>query len=492
MRSLLHVQYMYLLFNPIVLVYRHIHSQNTLTMTSSTTTAEIRIHAIALQLAKTVMIDQDPHSSSSLATNDVEVWMKELTISSSFTPHESAEIVRQAAELASNQKMEPDTTTAAPVQQQNSVSLWDQFQGSSFSEPVLWSDIQQTASTPEHLLALLQKVDHIDDLLGGDWSDACSILQRGLQQQPSASIAAYLELHRKWFGECQATTEYQAVRFDLCRNVWQAASEGMDQYRATLSSIQSTDDELVFDMLQAWQFMWVQIITKAGSDSDDRVDEMVAQVFRHISMIPASQSSEAPLTVPWQHQPFAWLALVDPAASWFQCWLDDTPISRTLPVVASSSIVSFLVERSRQGSSGAVSQNKAHLKSLAMLSALLLQLRVRMFPWDQVTVVPCESQVQNAATTEGEAMVTGWAKGFPKHNSLGQVLALANLFLSVGQDDEAQCKANTTGKQIVARQCRQALEALSSGCVDSTSQDIHTKLVELVDTHRAGNVKIAA
>jgi hypothetical protein len=188
-------------------------------------------------------------------------------------------------------------------------------------------------------------------------------------------------------------------------------------------------------MLQTGQSIWVQIITNSGSNNDDRVDEMVSKVVRCISTILEGQGFEASASINWQYHPFVWLALVDPTADWFQCWLDDTPISRTLPVVVSSSIVSVLFERSRQGSNVAVPQQKAYLNSLAMLSALLLQLRVRMFPWDQVAMVSLESQVQDVAKRQVESMVTGWAKDFPKSHSLGQ--------------------------------------ALLSGCMDATRQDIH-------------------
>ena len=106
--------------------------------------------------------------------------MKELA-ASSFSTDESKEIVRQAAILykAVDPPSENNSTTTP-----QSMSLWNQF--TSFSERVMWSDIQSAKDRVEGL-ALLQKVDQIDDILT-DWKDVRQLLQHSLEQQEQAYL----------------------------------------------------------------------------------------------------------------------------------------------------------------------------------------------------------------------------------------------------------------------------------------------------------------
>ena len=140
---------------------------------SAPLSSESRIEAVALQLTQTMgMFEQEPSEEM------IRIWMNELA-ASSFSTDESKEIVRQAAIFHKAAPSENNSTTTP-----QSMSLWNQF--TSFSERVMWSDIQSAKDDIERL-ALLQKVDHIDDILT-DWKDVRQLLQHGLEQQEQAYL----------------------------------------------------------------------------------------------------------------------------------------------------------------------------------------------------------------------------------------------------------------------------------------------------------------
>lgn len=340
--------------------------------------SESRISAVALQLARTMELQGESEASEDM----ISIWMANLGLSS-FSSSESREILSRAETLRrSKTALQPSKSATVP----QSISLWDQF--SSFSERVMWMHVE-SAKDDAQRLDLLEKVDHIDDILS-DWKDAKQLLQKGLAQ----SDESYLNLHCKWFGHCQATAEYQNIRMDLCSNI---LFEVRRQFGSktwivpTDPTSFSTNEEMLFKFLQTWKSMWIKIITSGGYD-EERADSMMLQVLvlnRNLSEQRDGQEAMLALL------PAHFLALVDTRADWYRCWLDETPVHRILTVLTRSSFLPDLLSRCRYGGVVAPWLDAAdtmeqklkrilHRQSLAILISLLTHLRVRMFPWNQL------------------------------------------------------------------------------------------------------------
>ena len=424
--------------------------------------SESRIGAVALQLARAMELLGDSEPSEDM----MRIWMTNLA-SSSFLPSESKEILCRAAALhRSKIALQPSKDVTIG----QSISLWDQF--SSFSERVMWIHVQ-SAKDDDERLALLQKVDHIDDILS-DWKEAQHLLQRGLEQ----CNESYLDLHSKWFGHCQATAEYQTIRLDLCRNI---LNEARRQFGST-TSIAPTDpmsfsatDERMFKILQTWKSMWIKIITSGGSD-EESADSMMLHAL--VLMRNLSNDEEASLTLLPAHL----LALMDPRADWCRCWLEETPVHRILTVLTRSNLLSDLLSRCENkgivapslrhdaeastfnGSTVKAMQQKfgrvLHRQSLAILSSFLVHLRVLMFPWNQIEAngppMPRSALLQELWQGDNSGPL------FPSQIPFvgDDLLALARL-LVVSKD---------LGDNWLIEQSNLAIDCLSNGC----AHDKHT------------------
>jgi hypothetical protein len=456
---------------------------------SAPLSSESRIEAVALQLTQTMgLFEQEPSEEM------IRIWMNELA-ASSFSTDESKEIVRQAAIFQKAAPSENNSTTTP-----QSMSLWNQF--TSFSERVMWSDIQSAKDDIERL-ALLQKVDHIDDILT-DWKDVRQLLQHGLEQQEQA----YLDLHNKWFGHCQATAEYQTIRTDLCSNILREARRrfGTTTYMLalTMHNSFSSEEEIVFKFLHTWKTMWIKIITSGGYN-EEGVDAMVLQalvLMRNLSADGCSNNNQDALLV---LLPAHFLAMADLHADWLRCWLEETPIHRILLVLTQSRFLPDLFQRCQNNKDNSSSSFQAgpveartivvvnagdetnlqklqavlHTQSLAMLSSLLIHLRVRMFPWNQleteITPLPKNSVLQETAKADNNYQLSS-----PVPYSEHHLLVVATALLTC-----------TTSEQLVqdkwlVGQCGLAIESLSSVCAND--EQTYSKLREMVANCKEGSL----
>lgn len=341
-----------------------------------------RLESIAVQLAS-VWKEQD----GEIDDNKIQDYMTELA-SSCLTVNESRVVVRRAVELwQSTDEVTMSTTTATASK---SFSLLDQF--SSFSERVFFHQIQD-ATGEEERLKLLQKVDHIDDVLT-DWKEVQTMLQGGLL----SDRANYLDLHSKWFHQCQETTEYQSIRFGLCFNILFSLRQHFGRQTTSNATrgvvVFSKEEELTFRLVQTWCSMWNKLI-HSGAYLEEEVDTMMLQVLTLMRQMDAKASSAQFVLLP-RH----WFALC--SSDWIQSWLEETPVHRIRSVVQQSGLVCYSELASQQSSSLEVNTNidtknlvtegvlsvpvstleaKVQKQTRALVGAVLVHLRVHMFPW---------------------------------------------------------------------------------------------------------------
>ena len=125
------------------------------------------------------------------------------------------------------------TTTTQQQQQPTSFSLFAAGGMSlltTASTMVTWDGICEQAATTKERLALLQKVEFIDDILP-DWeTHVRPFLQKALRDiedcGDDSAILACVRLHRKWFHRTRGShaPEYQSLQLDLLENLVEAVN----------------------------------------------------------------------------------------------------------------------------------------------------------------------------------------------------------------------------------------------------------------------------
>lgn len=422
---------------------------------------ETRIRAVAMQLARTMeLCDHEPSEVT------IRCWMEDLA-ASSFTLHESEEIVRQAVILFKNKAMlQPSQKISTNAQTK---SLWDQF--SSFSERVMWSNIEAATNLADRL-SLLKKVDHIDDILT-DWRDVLQLLQQGLEHDASS----FIDLHNKWFGHCQATAEYQKIRIDLCGNILQEVCRrfATTTYIVLVESISfSSQEEIAFKLIETWKTMWIKIITSGAYDEEGADAMMLKALMLMRNLNVGCNNREALLALLPSHL----LAIVDTRADWFCSWLEETPIHRVLPILNRSNFLPDLMRRCQN--KGTVSpsfdtetdvktiivdngadttigtlQRILHKQSISILSSTLLHLRVRMFPWNHlvtsVSSLPQHMLLQSDMVADNQSRFV-----VPVMYTENQIILVAEALLMSDYLDD----------KWLMEQSDLAFECLSYGCAD--------------------------
>jgi hypothetical protein len=427
-----------------------------------------------MQLARTMeLCGHDPSEEA------IRCWMEDLA-ASSFTFHESKEIVRQAVILFKDKAMlQPSHKTATNA---HSVSLWDQF--SSFSERVMWSNIE-AAPTGAEQLSLLKKVDHIDDILT-DWTDARQLLQQGLEHDTES----FLDLHNKWFGHCQATAEYQNIRIDLCSNILREICRRFANttYIILEESISfSSHEQTAFKLLQTWKSMWINIIT-SGTYDEDGADTMILLALMLMRNLKVGCSNRGALLA---LLPAHILAIVDTRADWFRSWLEETPIHRVLPILIRSNFLPDLLHRCLN--KGCVSpsfdtetevktiivdsgvdvtlgtlQRILHKQSLSILSSTLLHLRVRMFPWNHLAT--------SASSLPQHMLLQSDIEADSQSQFLAPVLYTKKQIVLVA---EALQMSSCFNDEWLVEQSDLAFECLSYGCAndEQTTSELRDLIV---------------
>ena len=241
------------------------------------------------------------------------------------------------------------TTTNPPKVQQKkkSFSLLDQMnQGLLWGCPptrITTEELQQvgasTTTSPAERLMVLQKIQHLDDILL-DWKDiVLPLLQQGIindkdmvdDAQPL--IQDFWMLHRKWFHQGRASAEYLEIQWDLCQNVL-AAIVKLDTTAESNKNVCSwmmlkedsfTDmQDYLIDLWNLWYEMWLDLMQQpiGVQEENGPLGSMARMVLRLIrDMIFDGNSS-------WDDDsdrlvlcPAHFLAFVDPTAVWFRAWL---------------------------------------------------------------------------------------------------------------------------------------------------------------------------
>lgn len=327
----------------------------------------------------------------------VKRWLGELAqaTASDDSNMTATEIMRLAVEQWKTS--EPCVTKEATKDAVTSFSLLDQF--SSMPKRVFFDDIE-AASTPAEQLALLQQVDHVDDV-ASDWKKVLEILFVGLTE--GNSINEYIQLHCKWFAQCASCAEYTSLQFGLCSNLVKALRHvfGSHVFVSESTGLEFTDQQqLVFEMIQQWHAMWLSSMKNFRMDDCNQMMLEVMQLMRNLA--PASPASFVLL-------PAHLFALVDPYADWFALWMEHAVLPgdavesllssglfhdllqrcllqghvawETQPDVGKSNVVMI-----QEGQDVQVLQLERALweQSLCMLRSILVSARVAIFPWDKV------------------------------------------------------------------------------------------------------------
>ena len=321
-----------------------------------------------------------------------------------------------------------------------SVSLWDQL--GSFQPRVFWDDIRNETD-PSLRLASLKRVEYLDDVCN-DWNEVLGALQDGLNDDKRRT--EYLQLHTDWFDRAGSTPEYQSLRVDLCKNTltWLRRHFASNCHVALVPNIinnnnNSVDDdidkkepsigftnaqEVVFEVLQRWEDMFVQIMDNYWVDYGT-ANQMVFEVLRLFQTPPLpsrkEQEQQDPSMQRYGLSPTQFFAILDPFAKWFQYWIRQIPVQEALHVVRESNSLAHLWKHCHTSGSvqtsmsmtipndnrtdvdggtvaGMVVHNvtlgddvsiqrldtAVHIQAVTMLCTIMVDSRVWYFPWDQL------------------------------------------------------------------------------------------------------------
>jgi hypothetical protein len=108
---------------------------------------------------------------------------------------------------------------------------------------ISWDRFEQLDTVAEKL-ALLQKVQYMDDLVP-DWDAVCRLLRTGLNltttstatEEPETMVMEFVRLHRKWFHFTRSSNgEYRSIQIDLVQNL-------VDTVEKNSRSRESSDQE---------------------------------------------------------------------------------------------------------------------------------------------------------------------------------------------------------------------------------------------------------
>jgi hypothetical protein len=435
----------------------------------TTSASQTRLRSIAIQLFRVI----DGYGGKGVSEDKI-LSFKENLLEASFTCEETNEIIALAHEMSSMDSP-PEENNPKVSSGQNFQSLWSSF--TPLSDRVMWFHIEEANDETERM-TLIQKVDHIDDILS-DWKDANDILRQGLKN----NTEKFLDLHLKWFGHCQATAEYQSIRFDLCQNILLE----IRRFFGTKSFIMSenscmivTELKIIFKLFEAWRYMWIQIITSGAYRESDADSLMLYALVMMRNLRVSCDKAESKQVI----LPVHIVALVDPCADWCRCWFDETPIHRIVNVVTESCLLPDLWNRcSSHGQIDASFEEEkvgdtiilppgndicihdftslVFQHSISMLTSLLLHLRVHMFPWDQlnVTSIPLAQSSLLYDLQERHDIDNHFPNPLPSSGS--SILMMSKVIL---MSKNVEC-------EWLSKQVDLTIDCLQNGCInDSTTR----------------------
>jgi hypothetical protein len=261
-----------------------------------------------------------------------------------------------------------------------SFSLLDQLQGG-FALPVTIDEINEAASDEERL-ALFQKISYVDDVLP-DWTEVRSLLKSSLQNSNTQIALEYLKLHRKFFGLCRSSAEYDSLAFNLCQNLMEVAI-------TTISDASSgLETDFFIRLMQNWRDMFLDLMQR---DRYVVTNEAMETNFLNLLRTIISRPNHS-------IQPCHILSLVDPRAMWFQSWVQNVaPKHLVYLLEKNSGVLPDLLRRGRANNNipetskelAAPVVHATRLQAVSILSHILCKTRVALFPWNLLSNIQTE------------------------------------------------------------------------------------------------------
>jgi hypothetical protein len=271
------------------------------------------------------------------------------------------------------------THTVADQSKATSFSLFDQLQGG-FEPPVTIKEIFE--APPGEMLSVLERVDHVDDILM-DWQQLRPVLNQGLQTN---QWRGYLHLHRKWFDQGRSSTEYLSLQYYICQDCLKA-------FEMLVASGLILDDKLL-QLSQTWHDMWLDLMQQDRYSQDGAEDMELRFLLLLRKLVHPQQEAFSVL-------PAHLFALIDPQALGFACWINHVTPQRLVELMLNSQLLPDIVGRcgstTRDPSRSPALDTALRIHSIAMLQAVLVKTRGASFPWrliNQSFSPLCTSQLE--------------------------------------------------------------------------------------------------
>ena len=194
-------------------------------------------------------------------------------------------------------------------------------------------------------LSTLQQVDHVDDI-SMDWDYVQGLLSQGLLATTISERRQYLDICTTWFDQADGMMRVQLT--ELLTDTVIIASE-------------ANDNVSVVRLLQAWRYMWIQILEK--SLDPRRVDHIGTALL---------------VLLKSNNQVATYLAILDPTVIWFHKWAQEQSPLQLRVIIMENGILAILLQRCEADTINRALRNQ----SLSILNIVLLHTRLSQFPWD--------------------------------------------------------------------------------------------------------------
>jgi len=192
--------------------------------------------------------------------------------------HKEKSVAASAAAASGIRSSSVASTTSTTQQKQpTSFSLFAAGAGMSLlttASMVTWDGICEQAETTQERLALLQKVEFIDDILP-DWeTHVRPFLQNALHEYEDGDADSAVCLHRKWFHRTRGShaPEYQAFQLDLLENLVHAVKDAAAAFQNNQAATTTALFTLTGDDDDDGTFFWKPAITTSLDMFADLVD----------------------------------------------------------------------------------------------------------------------------------------------------------------------------------------------------------------------------
>ena len=334
--------------------------------------------------------------------------------------HHAVNDLKEAMSLAvekwktlQQQQQQQSTTSSSGTAK--SFSFLDQF-GGGFVMINIEEILEATSLSVR--LEKLEKIQYLDDILP-HWKDMEMILLEGLRigvlgRNDKERMVAhdYLRLHRKWFHEGRSSPEYLDIQYQLCCNLSKCLQELIQQQEQQSTSMEHGDNngshqhqqqqqQLFLDLLTLWHDMFLDLMQRDCYIQGESMSEIESTFVRVLTSSSTSSSSSKAHLQEGIHQPFQILALVDRRAVGLASWIHHLSPHQVVDLCQRQNLLLkvwervFVMKRSSsedaheeedQGQEPQEEEEPAidqasHWYALSVLTHILMQLRVSLFPW---------------------------------------------------------------------------------------------------------------